>query len=127
MSRIKVRFHELDPYGHLNHAVYLSYFEQARVEILDELGYGLTRLADLGYHLVVVEARVRFHAPAVAGDEVEVRSEVVDIRPASSRWQQHMTRGDALLATNQVRAAITDLAGRPTKAPQGLVDAMARM
>lgn len=127
MSRINVRFHELDPYGHLNHAVYLSYFEHARVELLDRIGYGLPRLAELGYHLVVVEAQVRFLAPAVAGDEVDIYSEVVDIRPASSRWQQRMTRGDTLLATNQVRAAITDMTGRPTKAPAGLVEAMQRM
>ena len=31
-TTIAVRFSELDPYGHVNHAVYLTYFEQARCE-----------------------------------------------------------------------------------------------
>ena len=124
MSTIRVRFHELDPYGHLNHAVYLHYFEQARVELLDSIGFGLPRLAELGFHLVVVEVTVKFMAPAAAGDEVTIVSNVVDVRPASSRWSQQMLRGDTLLATNDVRAAITDLSGRPTRAPKALADAM---
>ena len=31
---IKVRFCELDPYGHVNHSIYVQYFEAGRVEAL---------------------------------------------------------------------------------------------
>jgi acyl-CoA thioester hydrolase len=127
MTTIRVRFHELDPYGHVNHGIYLNYFEHARIERLDEVGFGLDRLRELGFALVVVEAHVKFLRPAVAGDVLTVDSEVVDVRPASSRWQQRLRRGDELLAMNQVRAAITDLSGRPTAAPAGLVEAMRAM
>ncbi len=34
-ATIKVRFYELDPYGHVNHSVYIQYFEAARAEWLD--------------------------------------------------------------------------------------------
>ncbi len=124
MTTIRVRFHELDPYGHVNHAVYLSYFEQARVELLDEIGFGLTRLRDMGYNLLVVDVRVRFLAPARSGDVLEIASSVTDLRPASSRWAQTMRRGDDVIATNDVRAAITDLDGRPTRAPDELAAAL---
>ncbi len=124
-TSISVRFGELDPYGHVNHAVYLTYFEHARVTMLDAVGFGLNRLADLGFHLVVVDVQVRFRSPAYGGDRLHVVSGVADLRPASSRWTQQLLRGDELLATNDVRAAITDAEGRPTRAPQGLVDALA--
>lgn len=122
---IRVRFHELDPYGHVNHAVYLNYFEQARIDLLERIGFGLPRLAELGHHIVVVEAHVRFRAPALAGDRLEVRTEIAELRRASSRWHQRLLRGDDLLATNDVRAAITDLSGRPTTPPAGLGEALA--
>jgi acyl-CoA thioester hydrolase len=69
---VKVRFGELDPYGHVNHAVYLSYLEAARVEALSAVGFGLDRLQREGLHVVVVDLRVRFHRPAVLGDTLTV-------------------------------------------------------
>ena len=124
MTSIRVRFHELDPYGHVNHGVYLNYFEEARVELLDHIGFGLDRLQELGHHIVVVEVRVRFRAPAVAGDLLTIESSITDLRRVSSTWHQRMLRGDELIATNEVRAALTDLHGRPTAPPPGLAEAL---
>ena len=127
MTTIQVRFHELDPYGHLNHGVYLNYFEQARVELLDRIGFGLPHLEELGHHIVVVEARVRFLAPAYSGDEVTITSSITDLRRVSSTWNQQMLRDGEVIATNDVRAAMTDLRGRPTSAPAGLRAALERL
>ena len=127
MTTIQVRFHELDPYGHLNHGVYLNYFEQARVELLDRIGFGLPHLEELGHHIVVVEATVRFLAPAYSGDEVTITSSITDLRRVSSTWNQQMLRDGEVIATNDVRAAMTDLQGRPTSAPAGLRAALERL
>jgi len=127
VTSIRVRFHELDPYGHLNHGVYLNYFEQARVELLDRIGFGLPHLEQLGHHIVVVEARVRFLAPAYSGDEVTITSSITDLRRVSSTWNQQMLRGGEVIATNDVRAAMTDLQGRPTSAPAGLRAALEQL
>lgn len=124
MTTIQVRFHELDPYGHVNHGVYLNYFEHARVELLERIGFGLPRLAELGHHIVVVEAKVRFLAPAVAGDQLTISSTITELRRVSSTWHQEMHRGDALIATNDIRAAMTDRSGRPTAPPDGMLAAL---
>ena len=55
-TTIKVRFHELDPYGHVNHGVYLNYFEAARIEVLDAVGFGLNAVD----HLIVVPQYPQF-------------------------------------------------------------------
>ena len=127
ITTIDVRFHELDPYGHVNHGVYLNYFEVARIELLDANGFGLPRLRELGFHLLVVEAHVRFLAPANEGDRLEVHSELADLRRASATWHQRLLRAGAVIATNAVRSAITDPEGRPTRAPQELVGALQRL
>ncbi len=127
MTTIQVRFHELDPYGHVNHGVYLNYFEHARVELLERIGFGLPRLAELGHHIVVVEVHVRFRTPAFAGDVLTIDSRITDLRRVSSTWHQQMRRGDELIATNDVRAAMTDLHGRPAAPPEDMVEALQRL
>ena len=52
-TTIAVRFAELDPYRHVNHAVYLTYFEVARTEALASVDLGLDDVAVAGYQFVV--------------------------------------------------------------------------
>ena len=123
-TEIRVRFHELDPYGHANHGVWLNWFETARIEVMDELGLGLEQLRDRGLHLVVSEATIRFRQPALAGDVVTVESEVRDLRRATCWWHQRALRGTEILAEVDVRSGSVDEAGRPVAAPPDLLEAM---
>lgn len=123
-TELKVRFYELDPYDHLNHTIYVAYFETARIELLESVGFGLGRLADMGYRIVVSQIEVDFHAPVVHGDRVVVETEVVENRRASSRWLQRMYRGDELVAELRLKAAITDALGKPTRFPEILRSAL---
>lgn len=120
---IKVRFYELDPYNHLNHSAYVQYFEVARVELLEEVGYGMATLADLGFHIVVTRIETRFLAPARSGDTVTVETTVGEIKRVTAQWHQRIRRGDEVLATQSVDAAFTRTNGRPTRAPEGFVAA----
>jgi acyl-CoA thioester hydrolase len=123
-TTIDVRFYELDPYGHVNHGVYLNYFEVARIDLLDSIGFGLPRLRELGFHLLVVEAHVNFRAPAMAGDRLVVHSRLSELKRASATWLQEIRRDETLIATNEVRSAITGADGRPIKAPPELTQAL---
>ena len=124
---VKVRFYELDPYGHLNHSVYVQLFETGRIELLDEAGIGLHDLETEGYRFVVTQIATRFLASAVGGDALVVETEVLEIRRASSRWGQRILRTDpgtedqTLLATQEVVVALTGTNGRPTRIPDSVV------
>ena len=41
---VEVRYSDLDPQGHLNNASYLTYFEQARINYIVQLGLWQGRL-----------------------------------------------------------------------------------
>jgi acyl-CoA thioester hydrolase len=69
VHRERVRFRDLDPMGHVNNAVFLTYIESARVAFLRHLGAALT-LDDMG--IIVARAEIDFRAPVRLGDEVEV-------------------------------------------------------
>ncbi len=122
---IEVRFSELDPYGHLNHAVYATYFETARVIALREVDLDLVALAADGLQFVVIQLVVDYKRPAVANDVVTVTTELGETRRASTIWNQHMARDEESLATATVRSAITDSRGKPVRPPSWVFERLA--
>ena len=122
---IDVRFSELDAYGHLNHAVYATYFETARIAALRDHDLDLIGLADAGFQFVVATLTIDFKRPATANDSLRVETVVEEIRRASSRWKQSIWRGDELLAVAEVRAGLTDTTGKPARPPDWLIERLA--
>jgi acyl-CoA thioester hydrolase len=119
---LKVRFSELDPYNHVNHSVYVTYFEAARTEALAAVGLALDRLGADGHQIVVSELTVRYRVPAGPGDELVVETVVDEVRGASSIWSQTILRGDEVVATARLRAGFTDATGRPARIPADVRD-----
>ncbi len=112
---VKVRFYELDPYNHVNHSAYIQYFETARIELLESVGFGMPVLDSLGLRIVVTGITTRFLRSAGPGDELTVETEVARIRRATSQWLQRIQRADEMLATQMVDAAMVDTGGRPAR------------
>ena len=123
-TTIRVRFYELDPYNHVNHSVYVSYFESARVELLAEVGYSLASMREAGWSIVVSEISTKFHASAEELDELTVETEVVDFKRVTSTWRQRILRGDELICSQELRAAMIDERGRPTRFSPEMVEAL---
>ena len=65
----QVRFRDLDPMGHVNNAVFLTYIEQARVTYLAEVG-AASGLEDM--NMVVARVEIDFKAPVRLGQDVEI-------------------------------------------------------
>ena len=116
-TSLKVRFYELDPYDHVNHTVYFSYFETARIEYLSDSGFGLDQMKEQGWQLVLVEANARFFAAARYGEELTIHTWVNETGRVKSVWEQVMFRGDEKVAHLQVTAAFTDMDGKPRRVP----------
>ena len=122
---LKVRFCELDPYGHVNHSIYVQYFEAGRVEALDSVGMGLHVLqGDLGLTIVVAEIQTRFLASAMLGDTVVIESGLSKVGRVKATWLQRAVRGDEVLATQRMVSGCLSTEGRPTRFPDALVEAL---
>ena len=115
MTDHRVRFHELDPYDHVNHAMYVTYFEIGRVDALDALQLGLDVLKVEGFQFVVSRIDVRFRAAATAGNDLVIFTGVSKFGCASTIWQQSIRRGEELIATAEVTVAVTDRTGKPVR------------
>lgn len=124
VDSVRVRWSEVDPYNHLNHALYLTFFEQARIDALASIGFSMNELQAMGCQIVVTEVNVKFIKSALGGDDVRIETEMIETRRASTSWFQRMYRNDELLATIELTAAITDLDGKPRRLPDGFAEAL---
>ena len=77
--RLSVRFRDCDAMGHVNHAVYLTYFEQGRLTFWREL----TGTPSPYTRVIIARAECDYRAPAHFGDELEIRVNVGDIGRSS--------------------------------------------
>lgn len=73
--KLSARGHELDSYGHVNHAVYLNYFEQARWELFRQLDL-VRYFKENDLLLVVIEVQARYHREINLFDELTIRTEI---------------------------------------------------
>jgi acyl-CoA thioester hydrolase len=68
---VEVRYSDLDPQGHLNNAMYLTYFEQARINYIIQLGLWQGG-SFLTMSMIVANAQVNFLAPVLFGQKLKV-------------------------------------------------------
>lgn len=120
LTAIRVQFRDLDPYAHVNHSVYVTWFEIGRTEALRDNGILLAGPHAIGYQFVVSEIEIRYRRPALADDLVHIESAIVELRGASSRWQQRVLRGDEVLADGMVRIGLVGPDGRVARMPDDM-------
>ena len=57
---LQIKEHHLDTFGHVNNAIYLQLFEEARWQIITERGYGMAEIMKLRQGPVVLEIQIKF-------------------------------------------------------------------
>jgi len=105
---IEVRYGDLDPQGHLNNAKHLTYFEQARVHYLVELGlFGMDQsFMEIG--IILADIHITFHAPVHWGDPVQVGVRTSKIGNKSMVMEQaliHAETGEVLSSGTVITVA----------------------
>ncbi|MBP6656774.1 MAG: acyl-CoA thioesterase, partial [Bacteroidia bacterium] len=71
-SKVNIRFSDLDLFGHVNNAVYLTYFEEARVAYFNEVvGYDYDWSTE---GVILARVEIDFVIPVHFKDEVFIRT-----------------------------------------------------
>jgi acyl-CoA thioester hydrolase len=94
-ARVRVRYAETDQMGIVYHANYLVWFEVGRVELMRSLGLDYKRLeVEEECWIAVVEATVRYKAPARYDDELTIQTRVAGLRGPIVRFSYRIVRAE---------------------------------
>lgn len=66
----------LDSFGHVNNAVYLSLFEEARWEFISKNNYGLDKIKETNLGPTILEINIKFKREILARDQVIIESKL---------------------------------------------------
>jgi acyl-CoA thioester hydrolase len=95
VHRERVRFRDLDGFGHVNNAVFLTYLEEARNALLSHLGLA-RRVAEIAMILARVE--IDFRAQVEVGDELEIGVRPARLGTKSFDLEYELHVGDRVVA-----------------------------
>lgn len=125
---VRVRFSETDAQGIANNAVYLNWFEVARVAYLGRFPGGYRGLIESGVEATTTETYVSYRAPCYFDDRLTIHARVSDLRGARFRFEYLVERISDPAATVAdgwtTHASVDARTLRPTRIPAWLVDAI---
>ena len=107
--RLEPRYNDYDTKGHVNNAVFLTYFEIAREKAwIDGLG------GDADFPFILAEATVRFRSEAMIGDPMEIEITTSEVRTRAWVWSYAIRdpRDGRLIAEGKTVQVMYDYEGR---------------
>lgn len=102
---LPVRYDECDMYGHVNHATYLRYMQEAAFAASAAVGYDAARYEAMERAWLVRQSDIHYLSPLRYGDTVDVKTWVLDFRRVRSRRAYELWRNGA---EELVACAVTD-------------------
>src|SRR3954452_14917312 len=119
---LSVYFEDTDAYGIVYYANYLKFMERARSDMIRAVGVDqAAELKRSGSAYAVVEVDIKYRRPGRLGDDLQVVSQVDQVRASSVDIHQRVMRGAELLTNARVTAAFLDGTGRPRRQPSDWV------
>jgi acyl-CoA thioester hydrolase len=100
----EVTFRDLDVFGHVNNAVYLTYIENARIGYLREV-LGIDSLEDL--LVIVAKVHIDFRSRASLGETLEVGTRVARIGTKSFDVEHEIHGPDTRLVARAETTLVT--------------------
>ena len=122
-STYRVIYGDTDQMGVVYYANYLALFERGRCEYMRAHAIDYAALERAGRFLPVVEAHVKYRAPARFDDLVTIDAEVTAHSRVTLTFTYRITRGADLLAEGSTVHACMGREGKPTRLPGSLLQA----
>ena len=91
---VEVRYGDLDPQGHVNNAKHLTYFEQARVAYMINLGLFTKDQSFMEIGVIVADVHLTYLEPIYFGQNIKVGVHVAKLGNKSMTWEQNIVDAD---------------------------------
>ena len=113
---IEVRYGDLDPQGHVNNAKHLTYFEQARVAYMIELGLFTKDQSFMDIGIIIADVHITYFEPIYFAQNIRVGVHAAKFGTKSMTWEQNVvdTNTGKELAKGEVILVTYDYKGEKT-------------
>jgi acyl-CoA thioester hydrolase len=121
---LQTRFNDYDSKGHVNNAVYLTYFELGRVQAWLAAG------GEVDGDFILAEATISYRSPALMGDPLDLEVTTSEIRTKAWVWRYRVLdpRDDRLVAEGETVQVMFDYGSRTTvPIPPAIREGLARV
>ena len=92
---VEVRYGDLDPQGHVNNAKHLTYFEQARIAYMIELGLFTKDQSFMEIGVILADVHITYLAPIYFGEQIKVGVHIAKLGTKSMTWNQNIVDAKA--------------------------------
>lgn len=108
----EIRYGDLDPQGHVNNAKHLTYFEQARIAYMIELGLFTKNQSFMEIGVILADIHITYLAPIYFGEQIKVGVRTTKLGNKSMTWEQNvvdaktgkeLSRGEVVLVAYDYR------------------------
>jgi acyl-CoA thioester hydrolase len=120
----RIRYTETDQMGFAHHSHYLNYFEMARIEWLNSIGFSYAELEQSGVVMPVVSASINFKSPAFFDDPLRIKLTIEKIPRASIKIDYVIVdESEKEIANGSTTLAFLNReTNRPIRCPQRLLE-----
>ena len=118
-TELRVRYGETDQMGVVYHGNYAQYFEIARIEWLEQLGFSYKKMEDNGVMLPVISLNTQFKNSAFFDDILTIKTRLLS-RPSVKiefDYELYNNNGKLLTTGNTVLVFLSSKTRRPMKCP----------
>ena len=104
----EVKYYECDRMGVTHHSNYVRIMEEARVDYLDQLGYGFDKVEAEGVVSPVIAINCNFKSPTTFKDLIEIKVWVSRLSELKFDFTYEMKVGERLVCTAQSSHCFTE-------------------
>ena len=114
---VTIKETHLDFFGHVNNAVYLTLFEEARWDLITKNGYGLSKMKESGFGPVILEIHIKFIKELKERDEIVIETQSISHDGKIGRLGQKMLKDGVVCCTLELVIGLFSLTDRKLVMP----------
>lgn len=108
-----VHYYETDKQGVTHHSNYIRIMEEARVSIMEQIGFGYERMEEAGIFSPVMSVSCDYKHPTTFPDVIDVEVSLLEMSKLKVRFGYRMTCRGTLVAQASSLHCFLDRTGRP--------------
>ena len=118
----KIFGYECDVYGHLNNAIYLHIYEEARSDALDQMEMSIQKLNEKNIGIFLINVELEFIKAISLGENIIVRTYIIESTRLRATWKQEIFNSENELCNRAIVKGVFIRDNKPSRLPKEIVE-----